>query len=165
MTVAVVKWWRKRTEPWNPTPAQEEAVFRLAAGGGYVRTFADGTAGLRTWERGGGGLRSYIIREDGHSTLIESPPRSRRYAWGLVVGWGGLLLVVGMIPLGYFLYGSSAWVRVSLYVFIGLGMAAGWFLPLAIQMWDARPPRGERWRLAGFHKDSELRRSRREGDA
>jgi hypothetical protein len=75
-------------EPWDPTPAQWEAVLRLAEPvfGGYVRTRADGTAELRTHERGG--LRCYVIRPGGDAVLVESrAARSRRYAWVPRLDW------------------------------------------------------------------------------
>ena len=92
--MGVFKWLR--TEPWDPTPAQEEGALRLAEpDGGFVRTYADGMAELRTTERGG--LRRYIIREDGEAALVESGPGSWRYAWSQGLWAAGILLAFGAI--------------------------------------------------------------------
>jgi hypothetical protein len=146
--VSVVRWAWSRIEPWDPTPAQEEAALRLAKpDGGYVRTYPDGTAELRTHERGG--LRRYIIREDGEALLVESAPESRRYAWGYVAGWGGLVWLAGTLVLAFFLRRSPAWVQLSLLIMFFL-----WFASIPAAWWlescpDARPV-GERWTGLGF---------------
>jgi len=115
--------------------------------GGYVRTCAAGTAELRTHDRGG--LCRYIIREEGEALLVGSAPESRRYAWGHVVGWGGLLLVVVTIVLGYFGRSSPAWIQVSLLIFV-LGLSSMGFVASAMQGCpDAKPPPGERWKRIG----------------
>jgi hypothetical protein len=82
-----------RRESWNPTPAQERVALVLcdSSVGGQVRSLPDGTAELRTVERGA--FRRYLIDEDGTATLVESEPRTRVYAWSIVLAWLGLGLV------------------------------------------------------------------------
>jgi hypothetical protein len=156
-------------EPWHPTRAQQEAVLRLAepAFGGYVRTRTDGTAELRTHERGG--LRRYAINSDGEGVLVESrAASSRRYVWVPRLYWlavvGGVafffpfcLVAVGIlslvvpIPSGWVdvMDANAYWIGRAWFALVTLGWVAGivaWVLNLCP---DARPPAGEKWTRFG----------------
>jgi hypothetical protein len=151
------KWLQGRVglEPWQPTAAQNAAAERLAAAeSGYVRTFADGTAELRTHRRCG--LLRYVIRADGEVALVESgPPRPRRYAWGQRAGWLAVGLMLGAFVLAVALTRYRTADR--------YGASFGWMFLVGLGAWvagrglcscpQARPPAGERWERIGLPED------------
>jgi hypothetical protein len=76
---------------WEPTPAQQEAALHLAKSEvGFVRTHDDGTTDLRTIENGG--LRRYIIAQNGEVALVESGAALPGFAWSDRLGAAGMLV-------------------------------------------------------------------------
>jgi hypothetical protein len=67
---------RTHRQPWRPTDAQAATARSLAeSDGAFARTHADGTAEVRTIERGA--LHRYIIDPDGFLELVEVAPSRR----------------------------------------------------------------------------------------
>jgi hypothetical protein len=145
--VEAMPWLVKKMEPWDSTTAQEEAALRLAApDGGYVRTYADGTAELRTHQRGG--LRYYIIRQNGDTALVESGPASRRYVWADRLPAAGMLLAFGAF--GLFALGKSKeWAVPSWLGLIGFLLGLAMFAAGTAIIPRAAPPPAERWEFIG----------------
>jgi hypothetical protein len=86
---------------WEPTPAQQEAALRLAKSEvGLVRTHDDGATELRTIENGG--LRRYIIAQNGEVALVESGASFPGFAWSDRLGAAGMLLCFGSVGFGVF---------------------------------------------------------------
>ena len=142
-------WARFRRKSWDPTAAQREAALRLnGPDGGYVRTYADGTAELRTHERGG--LRRYVIHADGEAVLVESKPGSRRYAWTPWVDWPVLVSAVGLFVVMFVaLATSTAWAKVPILTLFFLAFGGK-----CVSAWlhyspEVRPKK-ENWMQIGF---------------
>jgi hypothetical protein len=132
-----------RSEPWHPTHAQEEAALALAdpSVGARVRSHPDGTVEVRTVEKGA--FRRYLIQQDGVATLVESWPRTWRYAWSRGFCWLGLLLAFGaFLPVIVWKiddFWGATMVFVGIVIFVvGLGL-----------MPYGKPPPGERWASIG----------------
>jgi hypothetical protein len=139
---------RRTAEPWDATPAQEEAALRLSAPfGGHVRTFADGTAEFCTLERGG--LRRYVIRQNGEATLVESRPAPPEYVSSQRLAPRLMLLsflAFGLIVLG----GEKEWAVLFWLGVIGFFLGFAWLWRAAGTMTPfATPPPGEHWEYIG----------------
>jgi hypothetical protein len=132
-----------RVQPWNPTPPQQEAALSLcdSSVGGSVRSHADGTAELRTVATGE--FRRYVIRADGTATLVESRPRTRRYAWSIALAWLGILLAFGSVIPVVFLKMDDSWAAMMVVVGVVVFVVGGALQP------HGKPPPGERWTVIG----------------
>lgn len=140
-----------RRQPWNPTPAQERAALALcdSSVGGEVRSLPDGSAELRTVERGA--FRRYLVDADGSATLVESGDRSTRYGWSIALTWSGLLCVF-VVSTSLILVDNVGLVAdepddfwAAMAVFIGL---VGFVVGMALHP-HGGSPRGERWTVIG----------------
>jgi hypothetical protein len=86
-----------RAAPRNAAPAAIE-VARLAYGGqgdAYRRDLVDGAVEVLVMEDGH--LQRYVVAADGTSSLVQTAPRSRRYATGLWMTRIGFGLWLGVI--------------------------------------------------------------------
>lgn len=142
-------------EPWNPTPAQEQAALALCDSsiGGRVRSHSDRTAELRTIDQGA--YRRYVIDRDGTATLVESAPRPPRYAWSIAITWLGLALVF-IVSFALLLVDNVGLARHEpddFWAALVLGSGIVIFVVgMGLHPHGESPP-GERWQLIGGAED------------
>ena len=132
-----------RGEPWHPTGPQEKAALALAdqSVGAHVRSHGDGTVEVRTVYKGA--FRRYLIQENGLARLVESRPRTWRYAWSIGVGWLGILVAFGAVLPRIVWTFDDAWSALQVFVGIVTFVAGMCLTPYG------KPPRGERWTVIG----------------
>ena len=145
-----------RREPWNPTPAQEQAALALcdSSVGGQARSLPDSIAELRTVERGA--FRRYLIAEGGTATLVEWGPRTRAYAWSIALMCLGLSLVF-VVPFVVLRLADNIGLTDSepddFWGVMVLGAGLVLFVAGMALHPRGRTPPGERWTLIGGAED------------
>lgn len=112
---------------------------------GVVRTHADGTAELRTTERGG--LRRYVIDLAGRPTLLESEPEPQSFRRSQWICGTGLALAFG-VAIPVLVAGGPEWLG-GLIAILGIGT---YFVGVATSPYAAEPA-GERWTRIGGPDD------------
>jgi hypothetical protein len=140
---------RTHRQPWRPTDAQAATARSLAeSDGAFARTHADGTAEVRTIERGA--LHRYIIDPDGFLELVEVAPQSPRYTRSSYVFGVGLVVCFGSIIAGFAGEGIN-----GLPSFPPEAVRVGAILGFVVTVFGLAtmprlaPPPGERWKHLG----------------
>lgn len=138
-----------RQQRWHPTEEQRETAYRLADSysGAAVRTRPDGSADLRTFQRGA--LRHYCISPDGTATLLEAWERTWRHpvGYGLLIGGSvlGIAMVVTIIVAQAAHFRTASELHWAMWL-----VGAGFVLGFAGQtMLSPSSPPGEYWESIG----------------